>query len=50
MGTHEVIRITNFYNPCKELSNNILEEVMGDIQGKLYGVWQIIWILMLIMV
>ncbi len=35
MGIDEEIRITNFYNPCKEISNSILEEVMGDTQGKI---------------
>ncbi len=35
MGINEEIRITHFYNPCKEISNSILEEVIGDTQGKI---------------
>lgn len=35
IGIHEEIRITNFYNPWKEISNTILEKVMGDRQGKI---------------
>ncbi len=35
MGIDDEIRITHFYNPCKEISNSILEEVMGDTQGKI---------------
>ncbi len=35
MGIDDEIRITHFYNPSKEISNSILEEVMGDTQGKI---------------
>ncbi|KAI2645235.1 hypothetical protein H4Q32_023867 [Labeo rohita] len=35
LSIHEGIRIIHFYNPCKEISNTILEKVMGNIQGKI---------------
>jgi len=34
MGRYEEIRISNFYNPCKEINNSILENVMGEAQGR----------------
>lgn len=35
MGTYGGIRIIFFYNPCKEISNSILEEMIGDTQRKI---------------